>query len=318
MWVPIAGGDIVFSVNGDSPVAVVNQDGLVVNKIISGATSGLDLTITTDYNSNMNLSGDILIDADDQATTGGVVFLGSQSGAVSIGRTSGGEIDFYGNVEFNNGTTLFQAGNDVTFNTTINLNGAIISTPVSPAGGTDLVGEAATIIVTNSPNLNWNTIGVFANGINFSFIVDGSGNATVSINDGGTGHTVGETFTVTGNLLGGTTPADDANFEITAIVESRTALSLTKQVQILEDGFYTLADGTEGQIMYFVPASGTSTGTYVVIDNARIIDVGGTDLPTDDTEYSWTPFFGESEAPRTIAMAIFADGAWCLRGGVTD
>jgi hypothetical protein len=200
----------------------------------------------------------------------------------------------------------------------LELPGSIISTPVSPTGGTDLVGEAATIIVTNGPNLNWNSTGVFANGINFTFTVDGSGNATVSINDGGTGHTVGETFTLSGSLVGGTTPADDVNFEITEIVDPRTALSLTKQVQILEDGFYTLADGNEGQIMYFVPASGTSTGTYVVIDNTRIIDVGNTDLAIDSTNYSWTPFFGETEAPRTIAMAIFADGAWCLRGGVND
>ena len=118
VWVPIANGDIVFSVNGDSPVAVVDQDGLVVNKIISGATSGLDLTITTDYNSNMDLSGDILIDADDQATSSGVVFLGSQSGKVSIGRTGGGETDIYGNVEFNNGNTFFQSGQTVTINTT--------------------------------------------------------------------------------------------------------------------------------------------------------------------------------------------------------
>jgi hypothetical protein len=194
----------------------------------------------------------------------------------------------------------------------------VLSTPASPEGGTDLVGEAATIIVTNGPNLNWNSTGAFANGITFVFTVDGSGNATVSVNDGGTGHTVGETFSISGALVGGTSPADDVNFEITSLVESRTALSLTKQVQILEDGFYTLADGTEGQIMYFVPASGTTTGTYVVIENARIIDVGDTDLPVDDTDYSWTPFFGETEAPGTIAMAIFADGAWCLRGGVTD
>jgi hypothetical protein len=117
-YVPIANGNIVFSVNSEIPVAVIDEDGLVINKIISGAISGMDLTITTDYNSNMDLSGDILIDADDQATSSGVVFLGSQSGKVSIGRTGGGETDIYGNVEFNNGNTFFQSGQTVTINTT--------------------------------------------------------------------------------------------------------------------------------------------------------------------------------------------------------
>jgi hypothetical protein len=40
--------------------------------------------------------------------------------------------------------------------------------------------------------------------------------------------------------------------------------------------------------------------------------------PVEETDYSWTPFFGESLVPTTIAMAIFADGAWCLRGGTSD
>jgi hypothetical protein len=66
--------------------------------------------------------------------------------------------------------------------------------------------------------------------------------------------------------------------------------------------------------MYFVPSSGINDGIYVLVANARIMGEG----PTDQADYSWTPFSGELLAPTTIAMAIFADGAWCLRGGSTD
>lgn len=201
------------------------------------------------------------------------------------------------------------------------LPGALVSATDSPVQGTFPVGAATAITVTNSPNVNWtNGTGVFANGIGFGVFVDGSGNATVVVSDGGTGHYIGETFgPVVGTTFGGTSPADDMYFEVTAIAPgSVTALDLTKQTQILtavgSAGAYSLADGAEGQIMYFVPSSGVNDGIYVNIANARIMGEG----PTDVTDYSWTPFSGELLAPTTIAMAIFADGAWCLRGGATD
>ena len=102
---------------------------------------------------------------------------------------------------------------------------------------------------------------------------------------------------------------------------SDTALDLTKQIQVLtSDGTnngYSLADGTEGQIMYFVPAAGVTGSLYVKIANARILDIGNTFMPIEQANYSWLPFDNDTQ-PKTIAMAIFADGAWCLRGGATD
>jgi len=223
----------------------------------------------------------------------------------------------------NENTWTFGTNGSLTFpDATVQTTAYIAPTTASPAAGTLPVGEATAITVTNSPNANWtNGTGAFANGINFTIAVDGSGNATVStINDGGTGHFVGETFgPVPGTAFGGTSPADDMYFEVTAInTGSVTALDLTKQTQILTaaagTGVYSLANGSEGQIMYFVPAGGVTSDVYIQIANARIMGEG----PTDVTDYSWTPFTGELLAPTTIAMAIFADGAWCLRGGATD
>jgi hypothetical protein len=65
--------------------------------------------------------------------------------------------------------------------------------------------------------------------------------------------------------------------------------------------------------MYFVPASGITGNVFIQIANARLTGEG----PLESADYDWEPFFRESPAPTTIAMAIFANGAWCLRGGNT-
>ncbi len=44
---------------------------------------------------------------------------------ISIGRVSVGETNIYGDVEFNNGVTQFQAGNAVTFNSTVDFNNTL-------------------------------------------------------------------------------------------------------------------------------------------------------------------------------------------------
>ncbi len=81
-------------------------------------------------------------------------------------------------------------------------------------------GAVSAMIVTNGPNLNWSTTSIqgVLPGLEFLFTVDGSGNATISnIIDSGTDRNVGDTFTLPGNALGLSTPADDVNFEVTAI-----------------------------------------------------------------------------------------------------
>lgn len=112
----LPGGNIVFQVDGAAPVAVVNSEGIDVNKIITGGSTGSNLTITT------TAGGDIFIDAD---ATGGLL-LASQSGEAVIGRI-GGTTDIYGEVEFNNGTTQFQTGNSVDFNCDVDFSGATVT-----------------------------------------------------------------------------------------------------------------------------------------------------------------------------------------------
>ena len=98
---------------------------------------------------------------------------------------------------------------------------------------------------------------------------------------------------------------------------STTALSTSVAVHSLAAGEqgYTLANGVEGQIMYFTIAGDSSavSSTAITISNVR--------NPIDgdvDASYVWYPFIiamsaGDStQGRRSLATALFANGAWNL------
>jgi ribosome-associated protein YbcJ (S4-like RNA binding protein) len=112
------------------------------------------------------------------------------------------------------------------------------------------------------------------------------------------------TFTVTDNL--GT---------------SATALSLTTTIHALTgaETDYTLAAGSEGQIMHFVIAGGDSTAAGTAATTVTISQVRD---PRDGdilATYAWQPFINSSSetgdstvGKRTLATCVFANGAWNL------
>lgn len=178
----------------------------------------------------------------------------------------------------------------------------------TPTPGTASVGAATSIIVTNGPNPNWGSMGVVTNGINFTFTVDVDGNATVSaINDGGTGHWVGETFTLIGSVIGGTTPADDATLQVTAVdTANYTALDLTKSVQKLGNGYYTMGNGVEGQLMRFVRTTGATGLIRIYVTNK--CRIGGNEYTNNFIDL----------AVDDIVTFLFTDNAWQAVGGLWD
>ena len=122
---------------------------------------------------------------------------------------------------------------------------------------------------------------------------------------------------VTGNIdvSGATvfTPQDD-------LATSTTALSLSKTVHSLAAGEqnYTLAAGTEGQIMHFIIAGGDSVAGSVANTTVTISQVRNPDDGDVLATYAWklftTPFgAGDSVEPRrSLATCIFGNGAWNL------
>jgi len=101
------------------------------------------------------------------------------------------------------------------------------------------------------------------------------------------------------------------------LATSTTALSTSVAVHSLAagEGEYTLANGVEGQIMYFTIAGDSSavSSTAITVANAR----SGIDGDVI-TSYVWNPFIlpganaDSTQGRRSLAMALFANGAWNL------
>jgi hypothetical protein len=198
-------------------------------------------------------------------------------------------------------------GKQWTFDTdgTTTLPGAVVKSTVAKTGVADLYandmsfqvtavdggGVVTEVTITNTPNIAWQSngagTGVTVGDLSFTVQVDGSGNATVSGITSSGGHTIDETFTVGGDSFGA---------EILP-----TAIDLTKTVNKLTDGIYSLADGVEGQVMYLVRQNGST---------AANISVGVANARWDGTVYSdqlVVPF----QIPFTdMVTIIFTDGAW--------
>ena len=102
------------------------------------------------------------------------------------------------------------------------------------------------------------------------------------------------------------------------------SLDLTKNIQVLNDALYTLTDGIEGQIMYFVPAT-SSNISVVIVENARIRNNNVAEV---SQQYWSIPYYNSVATYdnsstfisgfATISIAIFTDGAWNLLGGNAD
>jgi hypothetical protein len=98
---------------------------------------------------------------------------------------------------------------------------------------------------------------------------------------------------------------------------SVSPLDITRAVQKLANGEYSLADGAEGQIMYFVPQTGaTPSGVGVRIANARVVTDSNSEVRENNL---FLPFSG-SVASRlnNVVTLIFTDGAWNLSTGEWD
>jgi len=89
------------------------------------------------------------------------------------------------------------------------------------------------------------------------------------------------------------------------------ALDLTKTVNKLTDGVYSLADGVEGQIMYLVQQAGTTyNAVTVIVANGRYGGVSYTSIEHYPFNYQTSSI--------DIDTLIFTDGAWQAQGGSWD
>jgi hypothetical protein len=102
----------------------------------------------------------------------------------------------------------------------------------------------------------------------------------------------------------GDSPGQTTNIGVDSVVqETPTALDLTKSVNKLADGYYTLADGVEGQIMYLVRQTGAVyDAVFVTVDSFRY----GGDLYTPE---EFEPFKLGGRQFDVVTL-IYTDDAW--------
>jgi hypothetical protein len=203
----------------------------------------------------------------------------------------------------------WQFGNDGS----TTLPGAVVKSTVAKTGATSTTTGVVTGLTHDSVlgGLTDGTYGPFTlTGVTLSVVVSGgvingftnvSGTATVNdvlgtIDSGDVGGTAGTTITITVTGVQQPTP---------------TALDLTKSVNKLTDGVYTLADGVEGQVMYLVRQTGSTYNDIIVsVANARIDGIVYTTI-------DYYPFDNGLPA-LNMSTLIFTDGAWQADNGSWD
>lgn len=110
--------------------------------------------------------------------------------------------------------------------------------------------------------------------------------------------------------LGGSV-AHTSNVSVTSVNTFPIALDLTKSINKLADGNYTLANGVEGQVMTLVLQNGATdvTNLHVVISNARNAYGNGSNwwlYPFAKVN----PVSSSVVADAGVCTLIFTDGAW--------
>jgi hypothetical protein len=118
-------------------------------------------------------------------------------------------------------------------------------------------------------------------------------------------------FTPNGTLMLPGAVVNSTQAKTGGTVPAPIALDLTKTVNKLIDGVYSLADGVEGQIMYLVQQTGTVyDAVTVIVANARVSGI----LYTALEHYPFSYATGSVD----IDTLIYTDGAWQAVGGDWD
>jgi hypothetical protein len=182
------------------------------------------------------------------------------------------------------------------------LPGAVVKSTVAKTGIAYNTGTATSLSDSGyiNPIVDGN-YGPFTRGlVTFTVVVTGGAAAYTVTNT--TGNTaVGDVIgTLDTGDLGGTS-GSTANIAVADVIQAVTALDLTKSVNKLTDGSYTLANGVEGQIMYIVRQNGsTAANIFVEVASAR----------WDGSVYSDQPVIPFQIPFTDMVTIIFTDGAW--------
>jgi hypothetical protein len=225
---------------------------------------------------------------------------------------------------FNNGVAadigpkswIFDSDGDLRFpDNTVQTTAYVPGNTTATTPATSGIPEGFSVSTSNPSNLTPGSypnilVGFDSKNLTLDIIIDESYNisiGTIRDVDPAT-FVVGDNAVLDGDLFGGTTPADDITITVSDILP--TAIDLTKTINKLTDGNYTLADGVEGQIMYIVRSPETISENVFV------------DVLNGDGNNPLRPFMTNGEFANIdntgICTLIFTDGTWKQTGGLWD
>ena len=103
---------------------------------------------------------------------------------------------------------------------------------------------------------------------------------------------------------------------------SVTAIDLTSKIYVLNwqdgTGYYTLANGSEGQIMYLVPGTGNNImNANIRVGNVRV-GISANGAVTVKNNANYLPFFVFEHDFPTLVTGVFVNGAWSFDSGLVE
>ena len=307
-----SGGNSITTSTSSSSIVTVNlDDDIIVNNISSADSTevvindGLRVTGTSNLptletnqlssgdstaiqiNDAVNISGDV--------TLGATLFvdniIGEDSSAVQISTL---DVD----------TISSSSSTGIQINDAVNISGALSVNSIDTNEISS--GDSTGVVINDELRINGNISAVDSTALVVQDALEVNGALTVAA--------ITASGTVTHNAATVYSVQDD-------LATSTTALALTVTVHSLAAGEsdYTLAAGTEGQIMHFVVAGGSSTANEVALTTITVSQTRNPRIGDVLATYAWQPFItgndalGDSTIPqRTMASCIFANGAWNL------
>ena len=310
---------------GSNTVANVYKLQVVEAPIVDFVATALEFQIfTTNYNEMYLRNNDFRVDVkDDVRIIGSDVFrLANRSADEPIEITTNDDNTSNTWSFGSNGVLTLPSGGDIKDANNDSVLGKILNTVTLAGSNTPATGDVATVTLSPTNNTNFapgTYPGIFIGlnaGFSITLVVAENGDLSATIISSNGGFTVGDSGGINGAAItGGTTAVDDITITVASLtnIAYPSELDLTKQVQKLTGGWYTLNDGVEGQIMHLVASDQLldANSVRVVVANARI----GSNVGTD---YWLYPFNGYNGGIHGFSTVIFVDGAWQANGGAWD
>ena len=262
-------------------VANLEGDTLQINEISSGDSTAVHL------NDNFDISGTLFVSAIES----------SDSSEVTINNLRIQQITA-------NDSTAVQIADAVNISGTLSVDTIDTNTISS--------GDSTGITLDGDLHINGTIRSESSTSVNIDGGINVTGNSTIE----------GDVQVNGGITADGVAALDRVQYDVVDNVgTSATALALTKGIHIIAagEGDYTLAAGTEGQVMHFVLGGGDSTanaGATTTVTVSQVRDPRDQDVLAT---YAWNPFINPGSedadstiATRTLATCVFAAGSWHL------